>query len=90
MVRIGILLALLLAGCVHPTTEYLNSVMNQATEADIRAKLGEPVATTTYPDGRYVLHFREVTSSGFNRGCMLWSIYFDKDHVMRARDGRMC
>ncbi len=81
---------LLMGGCVRPTVQYLNSVQDKATETEIRAKFGEPYATTTLQDGRYVLHFREVTSSGWQRGCMLWALQFDTDHVLRARDGRMC
>lgn len=81
---------LLMGGCVRPTVQYLDSVQNQATETEIRAKFGEPYATTTLQDGRYVLHFQEVTSSGWQRGCMLWALQFDKDHVLRARDGRTC
>jgi len=81
---------LLLGGCIRPTIQYLNSVQDKATESEIRTKLGEPYATTTLQDGRYVLHFREITTSGWQRGCMLWALMFDKDHILRGRDGRRC
>jgi len=80
----------LLGGCVSPTVQYLNSVQDQATESEIRAKFGEPYATTTLQDGRYVLHYRDFPTSGWQRRCMVWALIFDKDHVLRGRDGRMC
>jgi outer membrane protein assembly factor BamE (lipoprotein component of BamABCDE complex) len=88
-----VLLAGLLSGCglfKSEQAKFLCTAKDHATQADVKHRLGEPMATTPGPEGQTVWIYQLRTPQAGSRinaagtWCEEYVLTFDREHVLRS------
>lgn len=87
-------LALLLVACTPWLDEFLTTATDQATQNDVKQRLGPPTSVMAGEDGgevwSYHMTYASYAGGAGKSNCIQYVLTFDKQKVLRKWDERAC